>query len=193
MKLAIRSILGISLTVFSVLDASSAFASCSRASTNKAAGDPLSSEQLRTLAEQSKTTLSRLTSLVEQLQQSLPATLPPPAEQALRAIAVHIAKGTKATEDALASGLNEQKLRFKLATLTSEVEISRSALTRFKLGLNGVDLSTTSRSNVEQLEKEIDDLRSALKDLWSVEEFHPMPAKSTSRSDAPRASHHGVK
>ena len=173
MALTKSTLLGISLAFSINLGASPVFANCSRSATTKVAGDPLSIEQLRTLADQSKTTLSRLTTLVGELQQSLPTTLPPPAQQALSAISVHIGKGTKAADDALASGQDEEKLRYKMATLTSEIEITRSALTRLKLGLSGVELSTTSKAHLEQLEKEIDDLRSSLQSLRSPAESTP--------------------
>lgn len=127
--------------------------------------EPDSWEHLRIVADRSKTNLSSISTLLVQLGESLPSTLTPASSNALASMSDHIPKAREAVDAALAAGDDEDRFRFEMARATAETEIVRSALTRFKMSLNGIDLSPQGQSILKQLGTEIDDLRILLQSL----------------------------
>jgi hypothetical protein len=77
----------------------------------------------------------------------------------------HIPKARAAVDAALAAGEDEDRFRYEMARATAETEMIRSALTRFKMSLNGADLPPQCQAILKQLGAEIDDLRTLLQDL----------------------------
>ena len=158
-------VLGVSLAVSTTFSRSPAFGRPRPSSTTKVARDPMTREQLRILAEQSKSTLACIGALMDQFKQSISITLPASAQVALNSVSSHLVKAEGAAEDALNSGLDEEKLRYKMSVLTSEVEMIRSGLTRLKLGLSNIDLDSSSQAILRDLEVKIDNLRDTFQPL----------------------------
>jgi hypothetical protein len=131
--------------------------------------EPESWEHLRIVADRSKTNLSSISTLLVQLGEYLPSTLTPASFNAIASMSDHISKAREAVDAALAAGEDEDRFRFEMARATAETEIVRSALTRFKMSLNGVDLSPQGQAILKQLSTEIDDLRTLLQGLSEAE------------------------